>query len=123
MDWTIKPYADANHPPVVKLDHPAQLTAKPGGRVDLGAAGSSDPDGHALTFEWFYYPEPGSLATSNARSGQPLKIEDADKPKAWFTVPTSRVLRHGPMHVILAVPDAGTPPLTRYERVIVTVSP
>ncbi|MDP2852550.1 MAG: DUF1593 domain-containing protein [Gallionella sp.] len=53
MDWSIKPYTEANHPPVVRLDHPAQLAAKPGGRVDLGAAGSSDPDGHALTFEWF----------------------------------------------------------------------
>lgn len=123
MDWTIKPYAEANHPPVVKLAHAAQLTAKPGARVDLSAEGTSDPDGHALAFEWFYYPEPGTLATSNARTGQPLKIEDADKPTAWFTVPTTRVLRNGTMHIILAVTDRGTPPLTRYQRVIVTVAP
>lgn len=126
MDWTIKPYAEANHPPVVKLGHATQLAAKPGARVELSAKDSSDPDGNALTFEWFYYPEPGTLAMSNARSGQPLKIENADKPRAWFTAPAapvSRVLRYGTMHIIVAVTDRGSPPLTRYARVIVTVSP
>jgi hypothetical protein len=123
MDWTIKPYAEANHPPVAKLGHPAQLNAKAGGRVNLSAEGSSDPDRHALSFEWFYYPEPGTLATSSARSGQPLKIEDADKATAWFMVPTTRVMRLGTMHIILAVTDHGTPALTRYQRVVVTVTP
>ena len=28
MDWTIKPYAEANHPPVPKLGHPAELTGQ-----------------------------------------------------------------------------------------------
>ena len=116
-------YAAANHPPVVKLGHAAQLTAKPGARVDLSAEGSTDPDGNALAYEWFYYGEPGTMATSQARTGVHVKIEDADKSNAWFTVPTSRVLRHGTMHVILAVTDRGTPPLTRYQRVIVDVTP
>ena len=126
MDWTIKPYVEANHPPVAKLTHAAQLSAKAGTRVDLSAERSSDPDGHALAFEWFYYTEPGTLSMSNARSGQPLKIEDADQPKAWFTAPiapANRVLRYGTMHIILAVTDRGSPPLTRYQRVIVTVEP
>lgn len=123
MDWTIKPYAAANHPPVVKLDHPAALSAKAGARVNLSAAGTTDPDGDSLRYEWFYYPEPGTLAMSNARSGQPLNVEDADKAGAWFTAPTTRVLRYGTMHIILAVTDSGTPPLTRYARVIVDVAP
>ena len=62
MDWTIKPYAEANHPPVARLDHPNQLTVKSGERVNLSAEGSSDPDGHGLAYEWFYYGEPGTLA-------------------------------------------------------------
>ncbi|MBL9201190.1 MAG: DUF1593 domain-containing protein [Opitutaceae bacterium] len=123
MDWTNKPYAEANHPPVVKLGHARQLTAKPGARVDLSAAGTSDPDGDALRYEWFLYPEPGTMAFSQARTGQPLKIEDADRINAWFAVPTTRVLRYGTMHIILAVTDRGAPPLTRYARVIVTVAP
>jgi len=123
MDWTIKPYAEANHPPVPKLGHPATLTAKPGQRVELSAEGSTDPDGDALSYEWFYYGEAGTFTTSNARSGQPVEIRNFDQPQAWFTVPTDRVLRNGTMHVILAVTDHGKPRLTRYQRVIIDVVP
>jgi hypothetical protein len=122
MDWTIKPYAQANHPPVARLATPAQLTAKPGQRIDLSAAGSSDPDGDALSYQWFYYDEAGTFATSSGRSGQPVEIRDSDQPLAWFTVPT-QYLHPGTMHVILAVTDHGEPRLTRYQRVIVTVAP
>ena len=41
---------------------------------------------------------------------------------ASFTVP-ARFGRAGTLHIILAVTDNGTPPLTRYQRVIVTVNP
>jgi hypothetical protein len=122
MDWTIKSYAEANHPPIVALGHPARLSAKPGERINLSAAGSTDPDGNALSYDWFYYPEAGTFTMSNARSGNPITIIDADKPQAWFNVPTERVLRTGTLHVILAVTDHGTPALTRYRRVIVDVS-
>jgi hypothetical protein len=66
MDWTIKPYAKANHPPVARLGHAAELRARPGDRVDLSAEGSSDPDGDALSYEWFCYAEAGSLGLSSA---------------------------------------------------------
>ena len=102
---------------------PLPAGARPGQRVDLNAGGSSDPDGNALSYEWFCYSEPGTFTVSSARSGQPMEIKDFDQPKAWFTVPTGRVLRHGTMHVILAVTDHGTPRLTRYRRVIVSVEP
>jgi hypothetical protein len=123
MDWTVKPHAEANHPPVPKLAHPDQLAGRPGTRVNLSAEGSIDPDGDALSYEWFYYGEAGTFTTSSARSGQPVAIQNFDQPTAWFMVPTTRVLRHGTMHVILAVTDHGTPRLTRYRRVIVTVAP
>jgi Protein of unknown function (DUF1593) len=125
MDWTVKPYADANHPPAPKLDHPAELTATPGSTVHLSAEGSTDPDGDALSYEWFYYNEAGTFALSNARSGQPLTIRNFDQPKASFVVPTGRVMPPGTgtMHIILAVTDRGTPPLTRYQRVKVNVAP
>jgi hypothetical protein len=123
MDWTINSYDEANHPPVPDLGHADRLEARPGDRVNLSAAGTTDPDGDELTYEWFYYKEPGTFTTSIARSGQPLTIEDAEQSEAWFTVPTRRVLRNGTMHIILAVTDAGTPALTRYKRVIVDVQP
>lgn len=123
MDWSVTTnYAGANHPPVAKLNHPNQLTAKPGERVNLSAEGSTDPDGNALSYQWFYYGEPGTFTVSTARTGAPLKIEDADKMNAWFTVPT-KFGKAGTIHIILAVTDNGTPALTRYQRVIVTANP
>ena len=121
MDWTIKPYAQANHPPVARLQHPSQLTAKSGDRVELSAEGSTDPDGHTLAYDWFHYGEPGTLLLSSGRTGAPLRIEDAKSIKASFTAPT--VTHPETLHIILAVTDQGTPPLTRYRRIIVTVQP
>lgn len=125
MDWTIKPYQEANHPPVPKLAHPAHITATAGQRIDLSAEGTSDPDGDAVSYHWFYYHEAGTFPVSSARSGEPLEINGFDQPKARFTVPASRVMPPGTgdMHIILAVTDHGTPRLTRYQRVIVTIAP
>jgi hypothetical protein len=123
MNWSITTnYAAANHPPIAKLNHASELTAKPGDVVRLSAAGSTDPDGNALSYQWIYYPEPGTFTVSTARTGIPIKIETADQMNASFTVP-AKFGRPGTLHVILAVTDNGTPALTRYQRVIVTVSP
>lgn len=123
MNWSITTnYAAANHPPVAKLNHASELTAKPGEVVRLSAEGSTDPDGNALSYQWIYCPEPGTFTVSTARTGIPIKIEKADQMNAAFTVPT-KFGRPGTLHVILAVTDNGTPALTRYQRVIVTVSP
>ena len=125
MDWTIQDYEQANHPPQPKLDHEAQLTARRGDRVQLSATASTDPDGDALSYHWFYYQEAGSFPASSARSGQSVEVENFDQPVAWFTVPSRRVMPPGTgtMHFILAVTDHGSPRLTRYQRVIVTVEP
>ena len=122
MDWTIKPYAGANHPPVPLLAHSDRLDAKPGERVNLSAAGSSDPDGDSLSYDWFYYPEPGTLTVATGRSGAPVAIEKSNQRDASFIVP-EKFFKAGTMHIILAVTDGGTPPLTRYRRVIVAVNP
>lgn len=120
MDWTIKNVADANHPPVVILSCPKEITAKVGDRIELTAEGSFDPDGDSLRFHWFYYPEPGTFTISTARSGNPIKVEHSDGAKASFVVPKTE--RYGTMHFLVEVSDSGSPSLTRYERVIVTVN-
>ncbi|MDC7241207.1 MAG: DUF1593 domain-containing protein [Spirochaetales bacterium] len=121
MDWTVKSAEEANHPPVPVLDHPAHLEARPGETVELSASGSWDPDGDDLSFNWFYYGEAGTFSVSKALTGNPIDIEDADKPGARFTVPTERVFRNGTIHIILALTDSGTPALTRYKRVIIDI--
>jgi hypothetical protein len=122
MDWTVEPFAQANHPPVPQLGHAGALRAKPGERVSLSASGSTDPDGDALTYAWFAYLEAGSFSVQNGRTGAPLTIENAGAREASFTVPNA-AFKLGTLHVILAVTDDGAPSLTRYRRVIVTVQP
>ena len=63
----------------------------------------------------------GHAPAVSGRTGAPLKIEGANKSNAWFTAP--KVTKPETMHIVLAVTDQGTPPLTRYQRVIVTVYP
>ena len=123
MDWTIKAYDKANHPPVVKLDHPAYIKARKGERVELSAVGTSDPDGDPLSYEWFCYEEAGTRRMSSSSSGIKHDIVGFDQPEAWLKVKTSRVMRPGTgtMHIILAVTDHGSPRLTRYTRVIIDV--
>lgn len=123
MDWTVKPYAEANHPPVPRLATPERITARQGERVELSAAGSTDPDGDPLSYRWFVYEEAGTRAMSNSRSGDKHDIVGFDQQDAWLTVKSSRVMPPGTgtMHVILAVTDHGSPRLTRYKRVIIDV--
>jgi len=123
MDWSVKPYKEANHPPTAKLDHPDTLTAKPGDRINLSATNSSDPDGDPLSYHWYVYEEAGTRAMSNSSTGLKHDIVGFDSAKAYLTVKTKRVMPpgKGTMHVILAVTDHGTPRLTRYKRVIIDV--
>lgn len=121
MDWTIKPFAEANHPPVPTLAHAATLSAKPGDRVTL-KADASDPDGNSIAYEWFYYPEAGTFATQSGRTGSPVSIDNAQSSEASFVVPRG-AFKMGTMHFIVAATDNGSPALTRYRRVIVTITP
>jgi hypothetical protein len=59
---------------------------------------------------------------SCGRSAHPLEIEQADQAEATLVVP-EKFGRAGTCHLIVAVTDSGSPPLTRYERVIVTIEP
>jgi hypothetical protein len=122
MDWTTRPFAEANHPPVVRFSHADALRVKPGDSVALSALGSTDPDGDAVSYEWSYYPEPGTFTVATGRSGAPIVIEGARERDATFVVPVDP-FTPGTLHIILAVTDNGTPALTRYRRVIVTAAP
>ncbi|MCY1722000.1 DUF1593 domain-containing protein [Prolixibacteraceae bacterium Z1-6] len=123
MDWTIKSVDKANHPPVPVIEGEKNRSAQKGERIKLSAKASNDPDGDALSYEWFCYREAGTFPISSARSGQPIEIKNFDQAEAWFDIPTSRVMDPGvgTIHIILAVTDHGSPRLTRYQRLIITV--
>lgn len=121
MDWTIKSYSEANHPPVPRLAMEQRMEARVGDRIELNAKGSSDPDGDQLRFRWYFYGEPGAFTLSNGRTATPLTITNADKARAHFVIPKPG--KTGELHLILEVTDDGEPALTRYKRVIVDVRP
>ena len=146
MDWTVKPPSEANHNPRVTVNGhagktPIVIDAEVGTPIVLDATASSDPDGHALTFRWFLYPEAGMgipgqpvarrrpRADSGANQGQGgipsaapdgppqppprATIESSDSPRATVVLRTP-----GIAHIILEVKDAGSPPLYAYRRII-----
>jgi hypothetical protein len=114
LEWCVKPFRAANHPPSARVAGALRRTVVPGARVDLSAAGSSDPDGDVLSYDWTFYPEPSSYRG-------PLVIADAGTARASFQAP--RVKSPKTIHLILTVTDNGKPRLSRYQRVIVTVDP
>ncbi len=115
MDWCTKSVAGANHPPVPVLSHADQLTVKSGAGFGLDASGSSDPDGDNLSYLWFHYPEAGTYR-------EPIKIDSAENAHGVYVV-APKVEQEETAHFILRLTDKGEPPLSRYERVIVTIVP
>ncbi len=56
--------------------------AKPGERVNLSAAGSTDPDGNALSYEWFYYGEAGTFSVQSRAHRRASRHREAKSPQA-----------------------------------------
>lgn len=113
LEWSVTPkFSDANHPPVVRVEGPLSITARPGSTVRL-KGDVSDPDHNSVRVTWWQYNDaetyPGDVAFSD-----PATLATT------FRVPSDA--RPGQtIQVILQGTDDGKPPLTRYQRVIVTV--
>jgi hypothetical protein len=114
MDWSVKDYSNANHPPVATLTHSNALSAKPGETVELNASASTDPDGNKLSYRWLHYREAGTW---------PGWVHPSEPESAKTTVKIPSVQKPETLHYIVAVSDNGEPALTRYQRVIITVKP
>jgi hypothetical protein len=113
MDWTIRPYTEANHPLTITLSQPASISVKSGEEFSLGAT-ASDPDGDSVSYYWFQYQEAGSHKGS-------VSINAENMP--YVTLFAPKVDKAETIHFILRVTDKGTPALSRYKRVVVTVVP
>ena len=122
IQWSLTPdYIRANHAPEPVVNgagghRPLRISARPGQRIQLDAAGSGDPDGQALTWRWWQYAEP-----SGGFRPPSIEIVGSSASKASFVVPNLDAPTE--IHVILEATDDGTPALTRYRRVIVAVRP
>ncbi len=112
LDWCVKPFEKANHPPVVRIRNQSTIPVKPGEVVTLNASGTTDPDGDDLTFEWSIYPHDPEIAPRvmihGARTATP-RVE---------VVPA---LAGKTISILLTVMDSGAPSITRYERMLLRV--
>jgi Protein of unknown function (DUF1593) len=133
MDWSVQDYAHANHPPVVVVNGdssgaPIAMSVQVGDIITLDAAASHDPDGDKLSYHWFHYKEAGA-----GKGIELAQVELAGADSARATVTAHAACRapwlaqyaqcsgSGVAHIIVAVTDNGTPALTRYRRVVLTV--
>ena len=113
VKWSVTPtYADANHDPVVGIRGPARIAARPGETVRLEGT-ASDPDGNAVHGRWWRWKDvdtyPGDVTlTYPSALAATLAVPDDAEPGQTI-------------QFVLEVTDDGTPPLTRYARVVVTV--
>jgi hypothetical protein len=116
LDWCVRPFAQANHPPVARVAGSLNRRVSPGESVVLDARSSRDPDNQALRFRWLHYPEPSGAENENVL----VPIQNVDTPIATVSVPPGQ--HPQPWHIILVVTDTGTPPLTRYQRILLETS-
>jgi len=115
-DWCVNSFSEANHPPapVVNDDKTLDIVSIEGTaneEITLSAAGSTDPDGDKMRYEWVYYAEPGTYRGKVSLSSKAAKTVS-------FHVP-SDFAKGDSIHVVLIVTDAGKPALTRYRRIVV----
>ena len=150
MAWTVEAPDRANHNPVVVVNGatgtaPLQLEARVGQPLVLDAAGTRDPDNHGLRYRWWFYAEAGTgipgapvapgRPTGSGAAAAAQHAATASPPAAQGQRPPARVTIEGEAssratitpkvagiaHVILEVTDEGSPSLTSYRRVILSI--
>ena len=132
--WTTHDFAHANHNPVVVVNQTSGtealiLSLPVGHRLTLDATGTHDPDpGQTLTYRWSLYPEAGAsdgnltdVELTGETTLQPTVRALSPCRPLWL--PLKPCKGPGTAHLILAVTDDGTPALTSYRRIILTVTP
>jgi len=113
LQWSVTPtYRGANHEPVVQIDGPLAVSARAGQTVRLRGT-VTDPDRDMVTVRWWHYRD----ASTYPRD---VVIRDAAARDTTLQLP-SDAQPGQTVHLILEATDSGTPSLTRYQRVIVTV--
>jgi hypothetical protein len=114
LKWSVTPtFRGANHEPKVRIRGPLNVSARPGGTVRLKGT-VSDPDGDAVTAQWWQYAEADSYP-------EQVALADSTALATSLRVPADAA-SGSTIHLILQATDNGTPALTRYQRVIVSVT-
>ncbi len=113
LEWSVTPrYEDANHPPQVSIEGPLDITAHPGEEVRLAGI-VTDPDGDPVSIRWWQFQivdsYEGEVAIASPTSTSTVIVVPADAEPGQT------------IHMILEASDNAQLPLTRYQRVIITI--
>jgi len=114
VKWSVTPtYAGANHEPRVALRGGTRVAARPGESVRLEGI-ASDPDGNAVNVKWWRWKDvdtyPGEV-TFSAPTSLATSLQVPPDAVAGQTI-----------QLVLEATDDGAPALTRYRRVVVSVT-
>ncbi|HEX5229928.1 MAG TPA: nucleoside hydrolase-like domain-containing protein [Bryobacteraceae bacterium] len=113
LKWSVTPkFNDANHEPKVRIKGPPEVSARPGSTVRLEGE-VSDPDRNTVSLTWWQDRDAGTY------SGE-IRFSDQSALTTDIRVP-SDAQPGNTIQVILEATDTGTPPLTRYQRLIVRI--
>lgn len=112
MKWAVTPtYKEANHQPLVRMNGPLHVMAAPGETIRQSVT-AIDPDGQALEFRWWQLPA--------SKPAPEVEIAGGNTSQARISVPKNATAGQQ-IHIVVEVVDNGTPALTSYQRVIITV--
>ena len=113
MQWADEGRGNRNPQIVVNNSkglQPIHIQAKAGDTVCLDASRTTDPDGDALTFDWWQQPEIGTAM---------LALAPSDQPVITVTIPTDAAGQT--IHLICEVHDNGPFHLVSYRRIIIHI--
>ena len=112
LKWSVTSnYSNANHEPVVKMEGPLNMLAAAGEKIRINGA-VSDPDGDSISIKWWQF-QVGSYPNK-------VVILNSTSPQAEVFIPNDAVAGQT-IHLILEATDNGSPGLTSYQRIIITV--
>jgi hypothetical protein len=109
-DWCIKNFSATNHAPKISVAKNKLIVTA--GQTIILKATATDPDKNKVTISFWQYNEAGTspekvIITAKGNNAQ---IKIPSKAKSGDTI-----------HIIVEGTDNGTPSLTRYQRVVLTV--
>lgn len=112
LKWSVTPkYSDANHAPVVKIEGPSMVLAAAGETIRLNGY-VTDPDKDKISIKWWQFAV-GTFPNKVSFSA-PTALQTK------VTIPKDAVAGQT-IHLILEGTDNGTPALTSYQRIIITI--
>jgi cellulose-binding protein len=114
LKWSVTPtFAGANHEPTVSIRGSSRVAARPGETVRLEGT-ASDPDGHAVAVRWWRWKDVDTYPGE-------VNLSDATALVTRLHVPEDAIPGQT-IQLVLEATDAGTPALTHYQRVVVSVT-